>query len=93
MAAEAADSTTDPDSAFAKLSMKNNPYSFKKFVKKSSDDVSVDLGISKKKRKPKTDVSTDLPFPDLNDRDFTAKTHKTGVCCMLVCELALCSGV
>lgn len=89
MAAEAGDSTPDPDSAFAKLSMKNNPYSFKKFVKKSSDDVSVDLGISKKKRKPKKDVSTDLPFPDLNDKDLKAKTHRTGVCCVLMCGFAL----
>lgn len=77
MAAEGGDSTTDHDSAFAKLSKKNNPYSYKKFVKKSSNDVTVDLGISKK-RKPKKDVSTDLPFPDLSDKDVAAKNPKSG---------------
>ena len=84
MAAEAGDLSTDHDSTFAKLSKKNNPYSFKKFVKKSSDDVSVDLGISKKNKKPKKDsASTVLPFPDLTDKDSTTKNSKAGEMCVL----------
>lgn len=83
MAAEAGDLSTDHDSTFAKLSKKNNPYSFKKFVKKSSDYVNVDLGISKKKKKPKEDsASTDLPFPDLTDKDSTTKNPKAGKMCV-----------
>ena len=89
MATEGGDSTSDHDAAFAKLSKKHNPYSYKKFVKKSSNDVNVDLGIIEKKRKPKKDyASTDLPFPDLGEQNFAAKNPKAGesrVYCTLTC--------
>ena len=78
MAAEAVDLDAAHDSALKKLSKKDNPYSFKKFVSKtSSNDINADLRVGKKKKKTKK-ASTDLPFPDLADEDSTTKVPKSG---------------